>query len=305
MANWQLDIIRWLQSSCSPFYQQIWLTLTYLGDETFYLFIVALLYWVWGPAVGFRIGILVLESIYVNGVVKLLFHTPRPFELEGMGITVSPSAQATALGPAFPSGHAQGATVLWASLAFHFRRPWLVALGLVLILLVSLSRLALGLHWPQDILGGWLIGLALVGGNVIYWQHRTGFRSRPFLFWRLLGAILIPGAMSLVGPWWPEAYRVSAMFLGFGVGYVIGPRQRSGPLPTVRAQMLAVAVAFVLLEGLREGLKYLLPHHVLSDFLRYLILGLGVTVGVPRLGRPWLPGLIREASCRAGGDSDP
>lgn len=294
MLDWQLDLIRWLQSCSSPLSQQVWLGLTYFGDETFYLFMFALLYWVWGPTVGFQAGLLILVSLYLNGIAKLFFHTPRPFQLEGAGIVASSAAQATAAGYAFPSGHAQGTTVLWTYLAIRFRRPWLVALGLVLILLVSLSRLALGVHWPQDILGGWAIGLAVVGLAWLYWRRWAGFWARRPLIQRLLGAVLIPGAMSLVGPWWPEVYRVSAMFMGLGVGHVCGPRPRSRAPVCPSAQALAVVSAFFLLEGLRAGLKHLLPSHALSDFLRYLVLGLWVTLGIPWLGQAWLPGLARR-----------
>jgi|YNPNPStandDraft_1061719.scaffolds.fasta_scaffold18328_4 membrane-associated phospholipid phosphatase len=291
MLHWQLEVIRWLQSGSSPLAQQVWLGLTYLGDETFYLFMFALLYWVWGPTVGFQAGLLLLLSLYLNGIAKLLFHTPRPFQLEGAGIVALPAAQATAPGPAFPSGHAQGTTVLWTYLAIRFRRPWLVAFGGALILLVSLSRLALGVHWPQDILGGWAIGLALVGLAWLGWRRWAGFWDRRPLAQRLLGAILIPGAMSLVGPWWPDVYRISAMFMGLGLGHVCGPRPRSRKPVRTGLQVLAVGAAFLLLEGLRAGLKHLLPPHVLSHSLRYIVLGLGVTWGIPWLGQAWLPGL--------------
>ena len=71
-------------------------------------------------------------------------------------------------GPAFPSGHTTAATVfavfaVWA-LAGRMRtvgqRTALVSLGVAYAVIVGLTRLWLGVHWPSDVLGGWLLGLA-------------------------------------------------------------------------------------------------------------------------------------------------
>jgi hypothetical protein len=238
--------------------------------------------------------VLALVSLYVNGVAKLLFHTPRPFQWEDAGIVASPEAQATAAGQAFPSGHAQGTTVLWTYLALHFRRAWLTVLAVVLILLVSFSRLALGVHWPQDVLGGWLIGLALVGLGVLYRQRWPDFWAQRPRYLRLLAAILVPAALGVVGPWWPDGYRVMAALLGFSVGHVVCPRRTVDRPAAWWAQILSVLAALAVLMGLRWGLKALLPDQAWGHFLRYLALGLWVTLGAPWLGQRWLLGLARS-----------
>ncbi|MFE3032736.1 phosphatase PAP2 family protein [Streptomyces canus] len=71
---------------------------------------------------------------------------------------------------AYPSGHALTATVvcgllLW--LLHHYgvgRALWLTALTLaaISVLGVGLTRIWLGVHWPSDVLGGWLLGAMLV-----------------------------------------------------------------------------------------------------------------------------------------------
>jgi undecaprenyl-diphosphatase len=66
----------------------------------------------------------------------------------------------------FPSGHAFFSLIFLGILAYiiscHLRNPWhrilsLAALSL-LILLVGVSRIYLGVHWPSDVLGGYLFG---------------------------------------------------------------------------------------------------------------------------------------------------
>ncbi|MGW0613749.1 phosphatase PAP2 family protein [Streptomyces sp. NPDC002788] len=83
---------------------------------------------------------------------------------------------------AFPSGHAMTATVvcgllLWL-LHHHGVAPalWRAALAVAVVSVVGvgLTRVWLGVHWPSDVVGGWLLGATVVAAAV--WAHR---RWRP------------------------------------------------------------------------------------------------------------------------------
>ena len=54
-----------------------------------------------------------------------------------------------------PSGHAQNAVVVWGMLALWIRKTWAWIAGVIIILLIGLSRIYLGVHFPTDVLGGW------------------------------------------------------------------------------------------------------------------------------------------------------
>ena len=96
----------------------------------------------------------------------------------------------------FPAGHALRATVFYGIVAFVVarlvarRRAGMVAYGVAaaLTLVISLIRLYLGAHYPIDLLGGWIAGLALltvaVSWHVLQADERMRLRAREELIAR-------------------------------------------------------------------------------------------------------------------------
>ena len=86
----------------------------------------------------------------------------------GTGIVV---IMIVAVSSSFPSGHAMSAAVVYSTVAYlaarlHKRRwaRWLVmTAALIVIALISMSRLYLGVNYPSDVVGGVAIGLAWAG----------------------------------------------------------------------------------------------------------------------------------------------
>jgi len=94
----------------------------------------------------------------IDTIVKVLVDRPRP-SLE--------QPVATAHGKSFPSGHSMTSVVGYGSLllvwlpviAAKWRR-WIITGAVLLILAIGFSRLALGVHYITDVLGGYVLGLA-------------------------------------------------------------------------------------------------------------------------------------------------
>ena len=93
---------------------------------------------------------------------------------------------ASAPGNSFPSGHALGSFVAYGALLLVFlpavaprwRKPAIAVAGL-LVALIGLTRIALGVHFVSDVLGGWLLGAAWLGVTAYAFRLWRRERGRP------------------------------------------------------------------------------------------------------------------------------
>jgi undecaprenyl-diphosphatase len=99
------------------------------------------------------------------------------------------------LNASFPSGHALLSTVFYLSVAVMLTRAFprqrfkifVLGVGIVMALLVGLTRIYLGAHWATDVFAGWAVGSAwamvlwLVAYGVARWQkrHRAPLQDEP------------------------------------------------------------------------------------------------------------------------------
>jgi membrane-associated phospholipid phosphatase len=150
--EWGIPIMAWLQGLGAGLTAPMRF-FTFLGQEEFYLLVMPAILWSFDAKLGFRIGLVLLTSAGLNGVLKQAFGWPRPYWVSGQ---VRAMSTETSFG--MPSGHAQNSLAVWGCLAKGIGRGWAyLGLGL-LVLLISISRLYLGVHFPADLLGGWLAG---------------------------------------------------------------------------------------------------------------------------------------------------
>ncbi|MBI3244466.1 MAG: phosphatase PAP2 family protein [Chloroflexi bacterium] len=126
---------------------------SFFGSEEFFLILFPLIYLGIDAGLGARLALVLLSSASLNWMLKLAFHLPRPYWFDAR-------VQALAAEGSYglPSGHAQNATGVWFFLAGAIKKQWAWVAALVVIALISFSRLYLGVHFPVDVIGGWLVG---------------------------------------------------------------------------------------------------------------------------------------------------
>jgi membrane-associated phospholipid phosphatase len=160
---WDRGLLEWFQGHATP------------GRETFML---------WASRVGVWFGVVPFSIVFflwlaarrrtaqalffalsmigagvLNAATKRLFGRPRP----ALWASIAPEQSYS-----FPSGHTMGSMALATSLAvlaWPTRWRWpVIAVGAAAVLAISSSRLYLGVHYPSDVLAGWMASLAWVLG---------------------------------------------------------------------------------------------------------------------------------------------
>jgi len=134
--------------------------------------------WLWllvAPAALFtwrrhhaRLAVFLLVTTAGGGlldtIVKVAVDRPRPSLVDPV---------ATAHGKSFPSGHSMSSTIVYGALLLVFlpvlsrrMRPVLIGAAMALVGAIGFSRLALGVHYISDVLGGYVLGMAWLVASV-------------------------------------------------------------------------------------------------------------------------------------------
>ena len=215
-GNWQGGFIP-LQASSAVLPPILWESLTTLGDARVQLALV-LPFCLRYPRVFWALFLGALLAGAISRGFKTAVPLPRP-------AAVLDAAQITIIGAkltahSFPSGHTVS--------AFSFVVPWLALLGwraapiVAIAILAGYSRIAVGAHWPVDVLAGAMIGLAgswlgLRLSRRFRWG--TGVRAHWFL---VAISVIAVATLPFDGQGYPGSlpWRIAACAWGLG-GFVV------------------------------------------------------------------------------------
>jgi membrane-associated phospholipid phosphatase len=254
-----MGTIHFLQHLFGPRLHPLFIFFTGLGTSAVLWPLLLLYYWLIDPVFARRLSIAFAASFLANRILKELFNTERPFQTDELIAT--PSAERTATGHGFPSGHSQNAATIYLAFAFRYPRRWLWTAAGLIVLLVGLSRLYLGVHLPEDVGGGFVLGtiFAWAGGG---WKGPRGWRPSWDV---LIGAVTLVLAFAVGAE--PGACGLLAGCAAARPAFT-PPRTAGGRIGMVVGGTVAMGLTFLLLYWLPDRLS---PGIQSSPALAYLL----------------------------------
>jgi hypothetical protein len=288
---WGVDVIQAIQTIASPGLTAVMKILTLAGSEYFYLLFLPIVFWCVDERFGARFGLVFLFSSFVNSWLKNAFAQPRPFDLDpSVGLS-----HETSYG--LPSGHAQGSSTFWGLLAPKIRKPWGLTLAIVLPLLISFTRLYLGVHFPTDVFLGLVLGWSIAIASAVFGDRIVVMIST----WNIRIQILVAAALALA----MNALNMSdtsmpGVFFGtaLGAAFLFSRPRFDASAGSLVQKIARLVIGLVVLMVIYLGGKLVFPDegeslYALFRFIRYGLLGFWVS-----FGGPWFFLKLKLASLR-------
>ena len=156
-----MELLYWFETIRTPALDAAMSLVTRLGEETFFMVAALFVFWCVDKRRGYYLLAVGFTGTLINQFLKIVCRVPRPW-VRDPDFTIVEAAREGAAGYSFPSGHTQSAVGVFGGVARFTRRWWLRCVCLVLLVLVSVSRMYLGVHTPADVGVSFAVTAALV-----------------------------------------------------------------------------------------------------------------------------------------------
>ncbi|MFX0003956.1 MAG: phosphatase PAP2 family protein [Candidatus Hodarchaeota archaeon] len=292
--------------STSSTVRSIFKAISYLGEPIVFLILVVLLYLAYNKKYAKNLLLTLLFSHYINEVLKAIFRDPRP----APNIDPAEDYGVIEASYGFPSGHSQNAVAFWGYLGKEFKDkykskqiPIIPVILSVVIFLIAISRIIIGVHDLQDIIGGLLIGMGVLLAFIYLEPTLSNLYNKISFVGKIIIIVIISLVLFLVGtflypyagtelaltpvPIYPDSGAfgvVGGVTLGFGLGYTLehqyvkyDPSQLS-----TKKKILNIIIGLVIALLVFIPLEYLLEiNSVFYRFARYAIIAFILSFVVP------------------------
>jgi len=281
--------------------------ITFTGEAIFFIILIAVFYIVYDKTFAKNLALSLLASAYINETIKGIAQDPRP--ITNIDLTDEPYFF-TEPDFGFPSGHSQNGVATWGYMAYHFKDkkepshliPFIMS---VWIFLVAISRIIIGVHDLQDIIGGLLIGIVFL--NLFIFLEPTVSEKIGAMSLQLkiilvvivsvalfaIGTLLFPtaglGLVSNAPSFTDTGYFaiIGGVVLGLGIGYTLENeyvKYEPSELDT-KTKIINLIIGLVVLFAVYFGMEALKGtfNSVLYRYIRYALVGFILTYLVPML----------------------
>lgn len=280
---WEVNIIQFLQGMSNPFLDGLFLLITQMGDDLFFIIIAALLYWCFDTKFAFKFMNVYFMGSILNEGLKYLIVRQRPYFANADKVSsIGPKTE----GYSFPSGHSQSIANISTQMTFSAkpRREKFFIVGIVATVLVMFSRMYLGQHFLTDVIVGCIIGILcaivfsrlydLLGDN----EHKLMFVVVPCCIAAVI-VLLIIGKTAV----YTNILKVTGGYSAVTIGYYFQKKYINYNPRNSKfiKQIIKLVIGLTIALLLKEGLKFILPKSIplLYDFLRYFLVAAWASIG--------------------------
>ena len=270
--------LSWVLDLRTPFLNIFFDLVSLAGYPTFLILFLSFGYFYWSPEKFSRIAMLLFISGLINGFLKDYFQDPRPLIEFMLDPRIGQSY-------GWPSGHAQIAVTLWGLIAIEFKNNWLTTFCVLMIGLVSFSRIYLGVHDIGDVFAGLLIGTIIL----TVWQLATIYKFNDFLSKKLwIVKLLLSQIVYYLSYPSHINHEPSAWFLGVMFGwYVFASKiEINKPdfvkIPVVLISTMLVFITMITINNINEAITIEGISGVLASYVLGIIFSFIVTWLIPK-----------------------
>ena len=194
--DWEVSLIEWVQNAMGSVGTALARLFSFIGGETISLLLIIIMLFCYKKTAGKRVAMTVLTASMWFPMIKNIVLRVRPYMAHKDSIKVLQVVEADAdpadiiqQGYSFPSGHGATAVSMFGSIGRELRKRWMWTLAVVMPLLIGLSRIAVGVHYPTDVLGGWAVGLLAIGFNILL----AKYVKKEWMRYVIVLAVTVPG----------------------------------------------------------------------------------------------------------------
>lgn len=166
--DWEVRLIEAFQSVSGNFLTSAAVFFTMLGEEYLIIVVLGLIYWCVDKELGRKVALALSGTMILGTLIKGLTLRRRPY-MDNAKVKciraaypendiMSPVAQ----GFSTPSLHASMSVAVYGTLAYRIKKLLFIIMGVILPLFIGLSRVYLGVHYPTDVMLGWVLGIIVV-----------------------------------------------------------------------------------------------------------------------------------------------
>lgn len=167
--EFEVALMVWLQKLFGAAAVYIGTVFTYLGELVFLIAVIGFLYWCYDKELAKTLGVAIVAVLVWNPMVKNVVLRRRPYmdhaEIKCLKAPTTPTADIcdlAAQGYSFPSGHSTNGACIYGYMPFRWKHVAFKVCAFVLPFLIGLSRVMLGVHYPTDVIFGWLMGYGIM-----------------------------------------------------------------------------------------------------------------------------------------------